>query len=145
MISISWLLAASLSAAAPVQAVSVDDAARQAVSISEARHSIIAPCLAAKPVVGSEFSGPVLQVVDAQTLCVALGTDPSQWVQVRLPRGQRAETRGDLMAASFARNITCRTLRRAQEGVIAACALDGENVGRLTRTRAVKAAGLDWR
>jgi hypothetical protein len=143
MISVSWLLAASLSAAAP--AVSVEDAARQAVSISESRQSIIAPCLAAKPAVGAEFSGPVLQVIDAQTLCVAQGTDPSQWVQVRLPRGQRAETRGDLMAASFARNVTCRTLRRIQDEVIAACAVDGENVGRLTRTRAVKASGLDWR
>lgn len=145
MISISWLLAASLSAAAPVQAVSVDDAARQAVSINEARHSIIAPCLASAPAVGSEFGGPVLQVIDDQTLCVARGTDPSQWVQVRLPRAQRAETRGDLMAASFARNVTCKTLRRVEEGVIAACAVDGENVGRMTRTRAVKAAGLNWR
>ncbi|WP_269714732.1 hypothetical protein [Caulobacter sp. NIBR2454] len=142
---IGLLLAASVAALSPVQAVSAIDAAKPAVSITEPREAIVAPCLAKAPVIGQAFSGPVLQVIDAQTLCVAQGMDPSEWVLVRLPRHQRAHTRGDLLAASFARNVTCLAMRRADEGVVASCKVEGADVGHLTRTTALKSQGLAWR
>jgi hypothetical protein len=33
---------------------------------------------------GKSFSGPVVRVLDGDSMCVALGDSPSQWVEVRL-------------------------------------------------------------
>lgn len=61
------------------------------------------PGAAAAP--GSLVHGPVLQIPDAGTLCVAQGQSRSTWVEIRLARA--AATRGLLMAAAFGKNATC--------------------------------------
>ena len=84
---------------------------------------IRAACTAAAPPVGAAFSGPVLQVLDGGTICVAQGADPSQWIQARFADG--ASGPGPMTAAVFARTVTCVVARQAAVGVVARCTLDG--------------------
>jgi hypothetical protein len=90
-----------------------------------------AACTATAPQVGAAFSGPVLQVLDGATICVAQGADPSQWIQARFapasgPTGQNAVT-----AAAFAKTVTCVVERREAVGAVARCTLDGVPLERL--------------
>lgn len=86
---------------------------------------IVADCSAPPPAPGQAFAGPVLQVLDGQTLCVALGPTPNQWVRVRLADGRPTDTRRELMAAVFAQVVQCMPLQRESEGVAAVCLSDG--------------------
>jgi hypothetical protein len=54
---------------------------------------------------GAIIHGPVLQVSDGSSFCVALSPSPSTWVRIPLPR--LWSTRSALMAAAFGRNATC--------------------------------------
>jgi len=76
-------------------------------------------CTGLQPAPGAVLHGPILEVPDASSLCVALGTSPSQWVSVRLPT--LGVTRSALMAAAFGRNATCVVGRDRQ----ADCSVDG--------------------
>ncbi|HEX3405798.1 MAG TPA: hypothetical protein VHS81_01065, partial [Caulobacteraceae bacterium] len=89
-----------------------------------------AACTAAAPTRGASFSGTVLQVIDGRTLCVAFGPSPDQWVRVRLTDGPASLPRGALMAAAFARDVTCVAERPEADGVTAVCTLDGQSIGR---------------
>jgi micrococcal nuclease len=110
-----------------------------------------ATCRAAPPADAAEFRGPVLEVVDGDRLCVALGADPANWVLVRLADEEPAKasttpaSRGALMAASFGHDVTCRITGRDADGVIAQCAGDRGSLRRLSQGRAAAKAGLDWR
>jgi hypothetical protein len=109
-------------------------------------------CSGAAPADG-RLRGPVLQVEDGATLCVALGATPDTWVRLTLadapPGGgvQRASRtdenpRGALMAVAFSQMVDCQV----QADGRALCALqDGRSVGALMKTRAAWAAGKDWR
>jgi hypothetical protein len=100
----------------------------------------------------SQVHGPVLQVEDGATLCVALGATPDQWVRLTLadapaanPIQRAASTdenpRGTLMAVAFSQTVDCQV----QADGRALCALaDGRSVGALLKTRAAWAAGRDW-
>ncbi len=97
--------------------------------------------------------GPVLQVEDGDTLCVALGATPDSWVRITLADApaanpiQRASNtdenpRGTLMAVAFSQTVDCRLLADGK----ALCALqDGRSVGALLTTRAAWAVGKEWR
>ena len=80
-----------------------------------------AVCAAPAPAIGALLSGSVLQVMDGETLCVALGPTPAQWVKVHLaevPSGDRAA----LMDAFFARRVSCVVIATAaRRGVTAHC------------------------
>ncbi|HEX5377766.1 MAG TPA: hypothetical protein VFW47_04295 [Phenylobacterium sp.] len=110
-------------------------------------------CGAPVPAVGTEVHGPVLNVLDGRRLCVALGVTPDQWLEVELPdqgliraaAHPDANPRGTLMAATFARNLTCRVIEDAGDHAIAACSLDGRPVGRLAERRRTIETGRDWR
>jgi hypothetical protein len=98
----------------------------------------------------TEFRGPVLEVLDGNRICVALGPDPSAWAPVRLADGPtKASTaspsRGALMAASFGQDVTCRIVGRDEHGVVAECASDRGSLTRLAQQRRVIKAGQTWR
>ncbi len=105
-----------------------------------------APCTASAPGPGERFTGPVLQVLDARTLCVALGPAPDQWVQVEIADAAPDAGRGALMGAAFGRDVQCVVTRRAASGVRAVCIdLDGISVGRLADSPDVRMRASDWR
>ncbi len=109
-------------------------------------------CTAPAPASGV-VRGPVLQVEDGATLCVALGATPDTWVRLSLadapsanPIQRAANTdenpRGTLMAVAFSQTVDCQL----QADGRALCALqDGRSVGNLLKTRAAWAVGKEWR
>lgn len=109
-----------------------------------------ATCGGEPPAGATEFRGPVLEVLDAERICVALGADPSAWTPVRLANGpEKVSTappsRGALMAASFGQDVTCRIIGRDEDGVIAECASEQGSVARLAQQRKFIKAGQTWR
>ena len=108
-------------------------------------------CQGAAPALGAEIHGPVLQVLDSERLCVALGATPDQWVEVALAPEPLQKTatypanRGSLMAVAFAQNVTCRIVDVAGGLPVAACRLDDQSVRALTREPAAYTAGQAWR
>jgi hypothetical protein len=105
----------------------------------------IAACGAAEPDEGRVVSGPVLQVIDGQTLCVGLGPLPSQWVRVHLDNASADGSRSALMAAAFAETIDCRVTRKTGGTVIADCSRDGVPLSQLMQTPAVRIQAAAWR
>jgi len=104
-----------------------------------------AACTAALPARGASFSGTVLQVIDGHTLCVASGATPDQWVRVRLSDGGPGLTRGALMAAAFAKEVTCVAASADGDGVEAVCTADGRSVGRTAAEPAATVQAASWR
>jgi hypothetical protein len=104
-----------------------------------------AACTAASPAAGEVFSGPVLQVIDGRTLCVADGPTPDRWVRVRLSDIPEGRARGALMAAAFAKDVICTADRRDREGVVGRCVFDGAPLGQLVRSDEVRAQAASWR
>ena len=123
-------------------------AALLAIAIPGAVHA--ATCGGAPPAGASEFRGPVLEVLDGERICVALGPDPSAWAPVRLV-DERARistatpSRGALMAASFGQDVTCRVVGHDADGVVAECASARGSVARLAQQRQIIKAGQRWR
>ncbi|WP_340645664.1 hypothetical protein [Phenylobacterium sp.] len=109
------------------------------------------PCQGSAPAVGAEIRGPVLEVLDSERLCVALGATPDQWVEVALAPEPLQKTsahpanRGSLMAVAFAQNVTCQIVDMAAGLPVAACRLDDLSVRALTREPAAYTAGQAWR
>jgi hypothetical protein len=110
-----------------------------------------AACAAPAPPVGAEIKGPVLHVIDGETLCVARGFSPDQWVKVRLaPEGaarvsDRPPPRGALMAAAFGKDAVCRIEAVANGEAVARCTVGGLPVaGQVRQSGAMKAAA-NWR
>ena len=88
----------------------------QAPPACPTRPSLAVACTAAAPDRGQEISGPVLEVIDGRTLCVALGPTPDQWVRVRLADVGPDASRAALVAAVFARQLDCMTIGREADG-----------------------------
>jgi hypothetical protein len=105
-----------------------------------ASHAVAAGVCSAPPASpGAAIHGPVLEVPDGSSLCVATGASPSAWVKVPLS-GPRT-SRSALMAAAFARNATC-TIGADGRGD---CRVEGQPLGEaLQRPEVVKAA-YAWR
>jgi hypothetical protein len=78
-------------------------AAAAAVAAYGARAAEV--CQGPPPARGVVIHGPVLDVPDGSSLCLAIGASPSAWIKVPLPRLQT--TRSALMAAAFGKNATC--------------------------------------
>lgn len=109
------------------------------------RQPAIAVCGAPGPAVGSSFSGPVLQVIDGRTLCIARGADPERWIRVRLAGADRPGDRGALLAASFGRQVNCTAQARGRDEIVASCVVDGRDLGIEARSPATRTEGLKWR
>jgi hypothetical protein len=104
-----------------------------------------AACTASAPASGQVFSGPVLQVIDGQTLCVADGPTPDHWVRVRLTDVDRTIPRGALMAAAFAKDVICTVERRDGQGVAGRCVFDGASLGELVQSDEIRTQATSWR
>jgi hypothetical protein len=99
------------------------------------------PCGGEGPAAGVEIRGPVLHVLDGQTLCVATGSDPSQWMALKLEDAPAASSWGALMSVAFGKDVTCigQGARRT-----AICRIEGRPIGAQLDGEATK-AGVAWR
>jgi hypothetical protein len=108
-------------------------------------------------VAGVQIRGPVLHVIDGETICVALGYAPDEWIRLRLADApvpsairrvsnrEEADPKRVMMAAAFARMADCRTELDTDREVVAVCMVDGVPLGRALRDGGVIAAGMSWR
>jgi micrococcal nuclease len=98
---------------------------------------------------GASFSGPVVYVGDGDGLCVALGPDATDWVEVRLadfyapelqePGGEAAKAA--LGRIALGRVVTCQAGPRSYGRVVAACTLQGVSLGDRLRAAGVQEGG----
>jgi len=102
-------------------------------------------CAAAAPMAGRAFAGPVLQVIDGETLCVAQGPLPKDWIRVRIAGAPAGSSRQTLMAASFGQVVACVAVKSARPGPEARCTLDGASMSGLIAGDAARRAGMTWR
>ena len=98
------------------------------------------PCRGEAPAAGVQVQGPVLHVLDGQTLCVATGTDPSRWLPLKLEDAPASASWGALMSVAFGQDVTCM----AQAGGAAICRIAGRSIGGRLDGEAAK-AGVAWR
>jgi hypothetical protein len=96
-------------------------------------------CRGETPAPGATVHGPVLEIPDAKSLCIALNTSPDSWVRVSLA-GLDA-SRPQLMAAAFARNATCQIGEKGQ----AVCTIEGEPLAASLQQPQVIKAAMAWR
>jgi hypothetical protein len=83
--------------------------------------------------------GPVLEIPDASSLCLAQGQAPSTWIRVRLARA--GETYPLLLAAAFGKNAVCFVGRDGR----AACDIEGQPLDVELRRPETIQASLSWR
>lgn len=98
---------------------------------------------------GSTFSGPVVYVGDGDSLCVAVGQGPQNWVEVRLedfyapelhdPEGPAAKR--TLVRIAMGRRAVCRADHQSYDRVVARCEMGGRSVGDLMRAAGVAEGG----
>lgn len=98
---------------------------------------------------GRTFSGPVAYVGDGDSLCVARGPDPAQWVEVRLadfyapelnaPGGREAKRALERIAKG--RHAHCTAQKRSYDRVVARCEIGGVPIGQLMRAQGVPEGG----
>ena len=94
---------------------------------------------------GAHFSGPVVYVGDGDSLCVAVGEGPANWVEIRLedfyapelhsPSGPAAKTALERIATG--RNAECTANHRSYDRVVATCRIGGRSIGDM-----LKGAGI---
>jgi hypothetical protein len=94
------------------------------------------PCQGKPPQTGGLVHGPVLEILDARTVCVA--RTPTDWVPVTLV--QPAHSLPALMAAAFGKTATCVVDGNNK----AECVIEGAPLGVLLRQPALQKAALDW-
>lgn len=117
------------------------------------------PCTGPSPVAGVEIRGPILHVIDGQTLCVALGFETDAWIRLKVADAPTAQpirktstagrgdsdARGALMQAALAKMATCRTIKDETGEVAALCEVEGRPLGDILRDPNVLAASYSWR
>ncbi len=117
------------------------------------------PCQGPSPVAGVEIRGPVLHVIDGETICVALNFNTDSWIRLRLAdaptarpllktstaTGESPNPRGALMQAALAKTATCKTVRADDGRVEALCEVDGRPLGDLLGDPEVVSASYSWR
>lgn len=109
------------------------------LTLGAASAQAASPCRGQAPAAATEVHGPVLHVLDGQTLCVAQGADPSQWLAVRLADAPSEASWGALMSVAFGKDVTC-----AVQGGAAVCRIEGRSIGAQLDAQAAK-AGVAWR
>lgn len=98
---------------------------------------------------GEAFSGPVVYIGDGDSLCVAIGQGPSDWVEVRLadfyapelaaPGGRQAKAA--LESIAMGQRVECRAQHRSYDRVVAVCTVQGINLGDRMRAAGVVPGG----
>jgi endonuclease YncB( thermonuclease family) len=98
---------------------------------------------------GKSFSGPVVRVLDGDSMCVALGDSPSQWVEVRLVDFYAAElgssggpaAKAALETVALGKVTECKAGPQSYDRVVSACRIGGRAVGDLMRAKGVPEGG----
>jgi endonuclease YncB( thermonuclease family) len=98
---------------------------------------------------GASFSGPVPYIGDGDSLCVAIGPDASDWVEVRLADFYAPElheaggeaAKAALSRIALGRTVSCAAEHRSYDRVVARCALDGVSLGDRLRRAGVEEGG----
>lgn len=98
---------------------------------------------------GHSFSGPVVQVLDGDSLCVAVGKGPQNWVEVRLsdfyapeshePGGPGAKAA--LSRIALGKVATCVSKNRTYDRIAARCTIGGRALGELMSVAGVAQGG----
>jgi hypothetical protein len=88
---------------------------------------------------GAVVRGPVLEIPDASSLCLAQGQSPSTWIRVRLAKP--SDTYPLLMAAAFGKNAICFVARDGR----GACDIEGLPLDAELRRPETIEASLSWR
>lgn len=98
---------------------------------------------------GHSFSGPVVLVLDGDSLCVAVGKGPQNWVEVRLsdfyapelhePGGP--EAKAALGRIAFGKVATCVSKNRTYDRIAALCTIGGRALGELMTAAGVAQGG----
>jgi len=98
---------------------------------------------------GQSFSGPVVQVLDGDSLCVAVGKGPQNWVEVRLsdfyapeshePGGP--EAKAALGRIALGKVATCVAKNRTYDRIAARCTVAGRALGELMSAAGVAQGG----
>jgi endonuclease YncB( thermonuclease family) len=98
---------------------------------------------------GARFSGDVTYVIDGDSLCVAVGPDPKEWVEVRLadffspearePGGPPAKRALERMA--LGKKAACVAGRRTYDRIAARCQIDGRQIGAMMRSAGIAEGG----
>lgn len=104
-------------------------------------------CQANAPAAGEIVSGPVLHVIDGQTLCVALGPTPDRWVPLRISAAVASlpVDRERLMAAAFSQSLDCRITGGRGPVKAATCTLAGRPLDTLLSDPATVTQARAWR
>jgi endonuclease YncB( thermonuclease family) len=98
---------------------------------------------------GQSFSGPVVQVLDGDSLCVAVGKGPQNWVEVRLsdfyapeshePGGPGAKAA--LSRIALGKVASCVSKNRTYDRIAARCTIGGRTLGALLTAEGVAQGG----
>lgn len=91
---------------------------------------------------GARFAGPVVHVIDGDSLCVAVGEGLSSWVEVRLsdfdaielkaPGG--ASAKAALERVALGRQASCVASMATYDRIAARCTIEGVSIGSSLRT-----------
>ncbi len=98
---------------------------------------------------GARFSGPVVEVLDGDSLCVAVGPGHKDWVEVRLAdfyAPESSEAAGALAKAALRRialgkTAVCVAGLKTYDRVAARCQVDGRPIGDLMREARIAEGG----
>jgi endonuclease YncB( thermonuclease family) len=98
---------------------------------------------------GAKFAGPVDYVGDGDSLCVSVGPQPSEWVEVRLAdfyAPELHESGGEAAKAALARiamgqHAECVAEHRSYDRVVAVCRIEGRSLGDIMRAAGVSEGG----
>jgi micrococcal nuclease len=99
---------------------------------------------------GSSFSGPVVEVIDGDSLCVAVGPRTGiDWVEVRLadfyaPEFSSASgpaAKAALRRIAFGKQATCIAGASTYDRIAARCHINGQAIGDLMTAAGIKEGG----
>lgn len=101
---------------------------------------------------GSILTGPVVLVLDGDSLCVARSSARDSWVEIRLvdfyareadaPGGQAAKSA--LQRIALGKEVTCKMGPQSYDRVVAACQIAGRRLGDLMRAAGVPEGGRGY-
>lgn len=98
---------------------------------------------------GSKFEGTVSYVGDGDSLCVAVGPSPNEWVELRaadfyapeLHAAGGPEAKAALEQIAIGRRVICVAGRRSYDRVVAKCRINGVSIGDQMRRAGITEGG----
>ena len=101
---------------------------------------------------GGQFSGPVDYVGDGDSLCVGVGPQPGEWVEVRLADFYAPElheaggpaAKAALAGIAMGRHADCVADHRSYVRIVASCRINGRDIGDLMRAAGVTEGGRGY-